>query len=376
MNAIDERCGLPSASNSQADQNCQGRHLAQQGIPDVASDDAAHGTDVHKLMSGDVNELAAMTDVEMRDVAERGLAIRRRVAKEWLGEHQLVATSSDDNRLWRRDARGNKTNSGLPDYLLVAELDGKTRVLIEDFKSLYGKIPVAPSNLQLRDLAVLAFLEFQADEVTCYINQPLVTSTPQLVVYGAADLQHAHDEMVERVAASMKPNAPRTAGEVQCKHCKAKATCKEHLEWVNKEGKNAMQLIEQNKQLSNGDQILYYKKAKAVTSLLKNACQQFEERVKANLEAWPEFEMKEVRGNRVITDPQAAVNALGDALPMEPIMQCVKVSVAQLEKAFCEARIAAAPDMKVKDAKAEFGQLLDGVITRGVEQKLALREEK
>ena len=107
------------------------------------------------------------------------------------------------------------------------------KILIQDYKSLAGDVPESPKNEQLRDLAVMTWRTLIADEVIVVINQPLVTWSPELCRYDKAALEQAEKEMWGRIRKSNDPNAPRQAGPVQCKFCKAKHTCPEHAQWIS-----------------------------------------------------------------------------------------------------------------------------------------------
>ena len=69
--------------------------------------------------------------------------------------------------------------------------------------------------------------QYPLNEVIGLVVQPLVTHSPEPVLYTLADIAEAEKRMFARVIASNAPNAPRVAGETQCKFCLAKSTCVE-----------------------------------------------------------------------------------------------------------------------------------------------------
>ncbi len=107
------------------------------------------------------------------------------------------------------------------------------RALIGEYKSLPGDVPTSPNNPQLRDQAVLVSVNVPGlREIGVYVNQPLVTHTPEICIYQVADLDRARDDLYRRVLQSNQKGAPRIAGELQCKYCRAKSTCPEHLKFA------------------------------------------------------------------------------------------------------------------------------------------------
>lgn len=134
-----------------------------------------------------------------------------------------------ERRLWIKWGDGLQ-HSGQVDTGTIIGYRG----LIGEYKSLPGALPSSPSNLQLRDQAVLLATNVPGlKEIGVYVNQPLVTHSPEICIYQVADLDRARDDMYRRVFASNQKNAPRTAGEVQCKYCRAKPTCKEYQKFAS-----------------------------------------------------------------------------------------------------------------------------------------------
>jgi hypothetical protein len=95
------------------------------------------------------------------------------------------------------------------------------RALIFDGKS--GWLPVSPnpSNLQLRRLAALLWLQVNPIEIGVCILKPF-GKTESPCVYTVSDLERSLIEMQEHVRQSHEPDAPRTAGEEQCRYCRAR----------------------------------------------------------------------------------------------------------------------------------------------------------
>jgi Protein of unknown function (DUF2800) len=224
----DIRRGHTSASNAAADNLCPGRHLAQAGLPDVKGPDAAAGSAIHEaLRTGDPYKLT----MEQRESHDACKAIEQKLVANVFGEKASIV-SFRETRYWGKWQAPNAPTLEHSGQVDVCYRSG-TKALVIDYKTLQGDVEDSPKNLQLRDLAVLVKGHFVVvDEVYTAIIQPLVTHTPEVCCYDLTSLQRAELEMVARVAASNQPNAPRKAGELQCKFCLAKSKCNEYSAWV------------------------------------------------------------------------------------------------------------------------------------------------
>lgn len=225
MNEIstnDERLGLPSASTAEQRELCPGSYNAQRGLPNTKSDYADTGTRIHLAWAGEVIDL---TDAE-QETLDRGKEIEKKMLDRWkaLNGFQDIAEHHEERLWWHWIASMEACGSGQAD-VFWAHQGG--RVLLEDLKSLWGDVTESGSNLQLRELAALMYENFDATEVSAFINQPRVSREPVLVVYNEDDLRAAHREMVGRWNRNMEPDAQRIAGPKQCQWCRAKSTCPE-----------------------------------------------------------------------------------------------------------------------------------------------------
>lgn len=211
------RLDLPSGSYAQRDQLCPGAFQACKGLPDEDSEAAAFGRAVDRAMSGD---MTGLTD-DQKETAEQALEIEAKILERWKEVTGIKeANLHRQLRLYDDPSKTDPTTSGQLDALWVKKPFG----LLADTKSLFGAIPDATKNLQLRHYAVLAKLNFGLEKVTVFINQPKVTRNPVVVEYDRESLRQAEAEMNWRVARSMKPDGERIPGELQCKFCRAKGT--------------------------------------------------------------------------------------------------------------------------------------------------------
>lgn len=230
----DVRRGFTSASNAAADAACPGRHNAQRGIPEPEkSEDANTGTRIHMALA-DQLDLRKLS-LDERETFDACRDIEKRTVSAYFGE--VEHSQKEPLKVWRHQRLWAKVpptgveHSGEADVMYRRG----NKVLIADYKCLTGDVADSPKNLQLRDLAVLAFGAFVTiEEVATLIIQPLVTHTPEVCVYRKPDLDKAMAAMYQRVLASNIPQAPRFAGETQCQFClAAKAgTCVEYQRWA------------------------------------------------------------------------------------------------------------------------------------------------
>jgi hypothetical protein len=163
--------------------------------------------------------------LEQREVFDQCREIEKKLMLQFLPEasKEVPMRVFREKRLWVM-VDGKWEHSGKPD--VVARCG--PRGLIVEYKTLPGEVEESPLNLQLRDQVVLASGSYLLSEISVAIIQPLVTMNPQVTTYKAEHIKQAESEMFARVRASNDPNSPRTAGEVQCKFCKAKRQCQQY----------------------------------------------------------------------------------------------------------------------------------------------------
>ncbi len=223
-----------SASNALADRLCQGRYQAQLDLPELpSSEECEAGQVIHALWTG--GDPQSKPTPEQRDKADALLEQEKEVANQFFGKTEGLVRIVE-RRLWHEfkipgadsGERALKT-SGQFD---VAWVDPRSRrALLFDGKS--GWLPVSPneSNLQLRRLAALLWLQLGSEAIGVCILKPFARAEP-VCVYTVADLEVSVSEMEQDVVNSHAPWAPRTAGEEQCRYCRAREVCSTRLEWL------------------------------------------------------------------------------------------------------------------------------------------------
>ena len=223
-----------SASTALADRLCRGRHQAQINLAELPRSDLSEaGTVIHALWTGTEppREPSADELEKAQALGEQEAHVAEEFFRTGDGLVRLV-----ERRLWHEfpamsdhPEQATLKTSGQFDVTLVHPESG--RALVCDGKS--GWLPVAsnPSNLQLRRLAALLWLAIDSREIGVCVLKPLGKREPPCV-YTVADLRRSVIEMEEDVRQSHAPNAPREAGEEQCRYCRAREGCPTRLAWL------------------------------------------------------------------------------------------------------------------------------------------------
>lgn len=219
-----ERDGWTSASSAQADAACPGRHQAQKGMPDTKSKDAMFGTVIHEALAKQSDE---GLNSDEASVYESCVSIESKLLVQVFGGDAASIVPIREKRYWVewKTDRFTLKHSGQIDCVYRKG----TKALIIEYKTLPGDVPDSSKNQQLRDqVALLDANTGMLSEVVVVVIQPLVTHSPELCVYGRPEIERSKREMFERVSMSSLENAPRIAGELQCKYCRAKMGCSEY----------------------------------------------------------------------------------------------------------------------------------------------------
>lgn len=218
-----ERGEWTSASAAESDAACKGRHLMQRNLPDEKSDDAASGTRIHDALVKGSDEGLSQDESETYG---KCCEIERELIVRYFGFDTFVNPPEREVRYWT--SFGDLKHSGQNDSSWRAS----SKCLLLDYKTGRNEVAASPRNMQLRDLAVLKWMNTPLlSEIAVAIIQPFVTSEPEICIYKEIDIDRAFKEMAERVMASNDPNSPRTAGEIQCKYCRALSICPEAKEF-------------------------------------------------------------------------------------------------------------------------------------------------
>lgn len=371
-----ERENKPSSSDYESLRLCLGKFHAEQGLPDVSTPCSERGNRIHNALAGRTENLS----VEEDSIYNSCVLIEEKILENLPWEKEFITRpETREKRLWL--VKTYPENTATFEQKVERVFSGQADVIYEngkeaaifDYKSLRGDVAVSSKNLQLRSLAALYYANNpNTRKVYVSVIQPLVTHNPEIVCYTKEYLQKGLEILIEDIK-KIQPGAHRTAGEKQCKFCKAKSECQTHLEWINRQEKH-LATISPRSIVDRHTQISYWKQAKKIKNLLDNAIKQFVSQVKENPQDWPELEVEEGRGNREIFNPQLAKDITNEFVSHEEFMSCVDVRVGKLEEIFVENYRKKYPKETIKYAKELFDQGIAGAVVYG--KKTTVKEKK
>ncbi len=352
-----------SASNALADRLCRGRHQAQIGLPELPrTAEGDSGAVIHALWAsaqphreptaGEIEKAEALREQEAI-VAEAffktGDELVRIVERRlW---HEFPASSDQPDK-------GTLKTSGQFDVTLVHPVS--RRALICDGKS--GWLPVTPnpSNLQLRRLAAMLWLQIDPLEVGVCILKPFgKTETPCL--YTLSDLKHSVCEMEEDVRQCHDPNAARTAGDEQCRYCRARENCATRLAWLSTAlpALSALLPMIAARHWSPAQRVLFLEREKDARDWLEARKEEIKQLLSEVPDAVPGYGLKPGRTLENITDAQEVFKRFCHGLGgrLDAFMKCIKVGKTALKD-----EVRALSGHKGKILEADMAALLAGCV--------------
>ena len=326
-----------SASNALADRLCRGRYQAQIPLPELPRSEASEaGTVIHALWTGTKPPREAAAE-EM----EKAEALREqetRVAVEFFSpDAELVRIV--ERRLWHEfpaksddpDGVALKTSGQFDVALVHTEA---RRALICDGKS--GWLPVTPnhSNLQLRRLAALLWLQLDVREIGVCILKPFGKMEPPCV-YTVPDLRRSVAEMEDDVRQSHDPDATRTAGEEQCRYCRAREGCPTRLAWLSAALPVVVPPLPMMaaRDWTPAQRVLFLEREKEVRDWLAARKEEIKALLSERPEAVPGYGLKPGRTTETISDPQEVLDRFCHRLGGTPeaFLRCVEVGKSALK---------------------------------------------
>lgn len=358
----DNRGSWTSASNAESDHACPGRHLAQVGLPELPSTGIAEsGTRIHAIWAG---EGAVNATPEELDKAEMLFDQEREIATAYFGEKEAFETVRfTEKRLWhefghRLGTVGTLRTSGRFDIVRLHTASGKAAIL--DGKTGWLDVTPNPSNLQLRRLASLLYIDCGPVEIAVAILKPY-GKPPQPCVYDADDLERAVAEMEQHVSVSHDPGSPRIPGPDQCRYCRAQHTCPERLAWLSA----ALPAVSpplpmvSAKDWTPAQRSLFLEREKQARDWLEERKDEIKALLTTDPNAAPGYGLKEGRTTETINDPQEVFQRFARNLSgtTEQFMSAVKVLKGGLKDA-----VRAATQHKGKQLEQDLDALLDGCV--------------
>ena len=224
---------LTSASNLYQRELCPGSAFAEDGLPNADNDDSKEGTMLH-AMDADPSIDRSELKLEQKEVLKAASAADDQIFSA-VSEKMLIADNEpfiegrEDERWFRRGIKAL-----FPGHNDRWRFYPRLKVLVIIDKK-FGRKEVIPAdaNRQLMAYEVMGFEEFDADHVFVAINQPRLPAMLRVTIgeYNreASAAAKAHIltiwEGSHNKDGSPRQDAPRVAGEDQCRYCKAKLNC-------------------------------------------------------------------------------------------------------------------------------------------------------
>lgn len=327
-----------SASNLPRRKACPGSANAEENIIDQSSESADEGTLLHPF---------AENPMLPRDhLSEQHRNLLSRVDQN---HKELLGMFFDDTgcespvnypkiRLRLQDPEGEPMFSGENDFAMF-DPASKT-VLIEDYKMGFTQVTHASENTQLACYAVSWGDYLEADSVIVAINQPRSKEPLTVARYSRAQLEQARLELTAIYRASQQPDAPRIAGEEQCRFCKAKLFCEEYR---RKFEPLLLKPDAQTIQQIDADSLIrMYEAVRFASRIADPVIEEFSRRVAAGDPDFHAWEMAETGSTRQGVDVIGVYRTLSDFFSGDPkftparFTECTKVSLGQLTGLFRE----------------------------------------
>lgn len=354
-----ERLGFPSTSPMERYQKCPASFLRARGLPPIPPEDYTNaGTVGHWLRAIDAPD--EMVDEFAPDDAT-AWAVKECKRREW-DIIQPPAHVERETRMW--GILGGVPFSGKADAIGIYSFGDSVIVNIVDNKLGRNEVAPSPTNLQLRSLAVLAWLKYDASAVGVDIIHPWSKQQPRCL-YQGSDLQQAKDEIERILLAITREGAPVVPGEEQCRYCPARRQCPEFLSAALAVVAPLPQHIEMTKgawaiaaAAMPGEKLAAY-----LTRLpmAKAAVKAIEAEAKARLKAGvevPGYELAEPETREPVNDlPTIWARLEARGVLLEDFMGCLRAAKGDLRKV-----VKAATGLKGKALEAEFDSIVAGCV--------------
>ena len=347
-----ERNGKPSASGFSRLALCPGSWNLESTLPEQQANQYMQlGTDVHAVLAD---------QKPFEELSEEGQEIATRCLNDFstlIGQLDLGERTKEviEERFWYTDELlGEDTFSGAIDRI---DFFGDEVAVVTDYKTGRTAQSKASENQQLKAYAVLVKKAFpELKTIFVAIIQPLAGGTT-IAEYNEAELTAANNEICGIVLASSFPNAPRNPSIDACKWCRAKGICPDAYGQAQA-ATTTLQVASSVAVSTLSNEELASLDAKSL--IVEDFIDEIRKELKARLMGGAQIaglSLGKGRITRNVTDTAAAISALSSVLSYDAIMDCAKISVSSLEKAYAKAK-----GIKAKDAKTALDDALGWII--------------
>jgi hypothetical protein len=341
---LDERMGLPSASNWHRYELCSGSYQLSQEAKKLGQEAnktshyAESGLRVHRALEG--QQVDDLTEEEA-DIAEKLIKSAQEEIERIFGDRAKYANIKREQRLWIR-YKGSKAASGRADLIAVVN----QTALIIDYKPSWTKPEPAALNAQLRLLAVALAVEnpFLA-QVIVQIHAPYGVSEHQ---YGKAELRDAWESIIKTISAINAPAASFSPSITACRYCPALNICQAARDVAGKVAKLQTSVLPDGERAS---EIL--DECELVVALISSIREHYYGQLLSPGYKIPNWGLAPGRKVRELTSMALAKERLGAEIDINQIDGLASYSVPALEKLVAK-RFA----IPAKEASVKLAELL------------------
>lgn len=351
----DVRRGLPSASGIERIILCPGSREMEVGLPETKRNITEEGTLLHSVLAGE----SSYDDLtfDQQAVIDRVREIEAQIVRETFGDKPVDVIRG--RRQWYPSGTTPALFSGETDVIYRAQ--DRSISLIIDYKMGYIPVTNIAQNPQLGSYALLEGSDFGPDEIRVAVIQPRCANPREIARYTMpADVQRLDLEIRNIIQTSEVPNAPRFAGEKQCKYCRAKGICPEARKAAYEIAE--IRPLDLEKRLANmpGTELSTLldlrKQAKEVIEAIEIEAKN---RLNENINAIPGYGLKPGNQIRSIINPVASYKAMEAAgVTAAEFMAACDVKVTKLEEVFGLVK-----KLKGASVKKEFNATMSDLIT-------------
>lgn len=227
---------LNSGSNIFRRRLCPGSASAEEGLPDVEQNNifAAKGTQLHAIEAADSDFTEELT-AGLKQLEKRALDKNKRLSDEFVAKvlaFNNIGEPGDCLTYRERDFYLSQENGEPVAPLVVGHADEvryyPSHNITFVFDSKFGTYPVTPadSNLQLGLYTICAHDDIGGEKFYAAIRQPFLKSPLDFhhVEYLKDDIRTVRAEILDIIAATENPDAPRIPSIDACWFCRAQGT--------------------------------------------------------------------------------------------------------------------------------------------------------